>query len=59
MHCDIVVEVDPAAGLVKAIGGNVQQSVSMELVELGDSGQLDGVTNSHMPWLLVMRNDLR
>ncbi|MDF3884111.1 DUF2272 domain-containing protein [Cupriavidus basilensis] len=58
MHCDIVVEVDPAARMVKAIGGNVQQSVSMELIELGDSGMIDGVTNSHMPWLLVMRNTL-
>ncbi len=58
MHCDIVVEVDPAARLVKAIGGNVQQSVSMELIELGDSGMIDGVTNSHMPWLLIMRNTL-
>ncbi|WER45954.1 DUF2272 domain-containing protein [Cupriavidus sp. WKF15] len=59
MHCDIVVSVDPAARLVKAIGGNVQQSVSMEEIELGDSGRLDGVTNSHMPWLLIMRNDLQ
>jgi hypothetical protein len=59
MHCDIVVAVDPAAGVVRAIGGNVQQSVSMEEIELGDSGRLDGVTNSHMPWLLVMRNDLQ
>ncbi|WP_454732378.1 MULTISPECIES: DUF2272 domain-containing protein [Cupriavidus] len=58
MHCDIVVEVDPAARLVKAIGGNVQQSVSMEEIELGDSGMIDGVTNSHMPWLLIMRNTL-
>ncbi|RDK08057.1 DUF2272 domain-containing protein [Cupriavidus lacunae] len=59
MHCDIVVAVDPAARVVRAIGGNVQQSVSMEEIELGDSGQLDGVTNSHMPWLLVMRNALQ
>jgi hypothetical protein len=56
MHCDIVVEVDTAARVVKAIGGNVQQSVSMDVVELGDSGKLDGFTNSHLPWLLVMRN---
>lgn len=59
MHCDIVVSVDRAARLVKAIGGNVQQSVSMEEIELGDSGLLDGVTNSHMPWLLIMRNNLQ
>ncbi|MGO4327729.1 DUF2272 domain-containing protein [Cupriavidus sp. 2TAF22] len=58
MHCDIVVEVDPAARLVKAIGGNVQQSVSMELIELGDSGMIDSATNSHMPWVLIMRNTL-
>jgi len=59
MHCDIVVEVDPAARVVKAIGGNVQQSVSMDVIELGDAGTLDAFTNSHMPWLLVMRNDLQ
>ncbi len=59
MHCDIVVGVDPATRLVKGIGGNVQQSVSMEEIELGDSGKLDGVTNLHMPWLLIMRNDLQ
>ena len=58
MHCDIVVEVDTAARVVKAIGGNVQQSVSMDVIELGDSGQIDGVTNSHLPWLLIMRNML-
>ncbi|TMS57924.1 DUF2272 domain-containing protein [Imbroritus primus] len=58
MHCDLVVEVDTTAHVVKAIGGNVQQSVSMSLIELGDSGQIDGVTNSTVPWLLVMRNQL-
>ncbi|MGN5480469.1 DUF2272 domain-containing protein [Cupriavidus basilensis] len=36
----------PPARLVKAIGGNVQQSVSMDEIELGDSGKLDDVTNS-------------
>lgn len=59
MHCDIVVEVDPAARVVKAIGGNVQQSVSMDVIDLDDAGRLDAFTNSHMPWLLVMRNDLQ
>lgn len=59
MHCDIVVEVDRASGVVKAIGGNVQQSVSMDVIDLNDAGQLDGFTNSHMPWLLIMRNDLQ
>lgn len=58
MHCDLVVEVDMAARVVKAIGGNVQQSVSMSLIELGDSGQIDGITNSTVPWLLVMRSQL-
>jgi hypothetical protein len=58
MHCDIVVEVDATARVVKTIGGNLQQSVSMEVIELGDSGRIDGLTNSHMPWLLVMRNQL-
>ncbi|MDE4919884.1 hypothetical protein ACUXAV_002782 [Cupriavidus metallidurans] len=59
MHCDIVVEVDPAARVVKAIGGNVQQSVSMDVIDMNDAGQLDGFTNSHMPWLLLMRNNLQ
>lgn len=59
MHCDIVVEVDRAAGVVKAIGGNVQQSVSMDVIDLNDAGQLDSFTNSHMPWLLILRNDLQ
>ncbi|SDD13999.1 hypothetical protein SAMN05216345_106163 [Cupriavidus sp. YR651] len=59
MHCDIVVEVDPSARVVKAIGGNVQQSVSMDVIDLNDAGQLDAFTNSHMPWLLVMRNNLQ
>lgn len=58
MHCDIVVEVDATARVVKSIGGNLQQSVSMEVIELGDSGRIDGLTNSHMPWLLLMRNQL-
>jgi hypothetical protein len=31
----------------------------MEEIELGDSGKLDGITNSHMPWLLLMRNNLQ
>lgn len=59
MHCDIVVEVDTAKREVRAIGGNVQQSVSMDVIELGDSGKLDAFTNSHMPWLVIMRNDLQ
>jgi hypothetical protein len=59
MHCDIVVAVDPAARVVRAIGGNVQQSVTMSEIDLNDAGQLDAFTNSHMPWLLVMRNDLQ
>lgn len=58
MHCDIVVEVDATARVVKTIGGNLQQSVSMELIELGDSGLVDGFTNSHAPWLVLMRNQL-
>ncbi|RZT38371.1 hypothetical protein EV147_2837 [Cupriavidus agavae] len=59
MHCDIVVEVDRAANVVKAIGGNVQQSVSMDVIDLNDAGQLDGFTNSHLPWLLILRNKLQ
>ncbi|MCA7084781.1 DUF2272 domain-containing protein [Cupriavidus sp. DB3] len=58
MHCDIVVEIDATARVVKTIGGNLQQSVSMELIELGDSGMVDGFTNSHAPWLVLMRNQL-
>lgn len=58
MHCDIVVDVDKTTREVRAIGGNVQQSVSMSVIELGDSGLLDSVTNSHLSWVLVMRNQL-
>jgi hypothetical protein len=58
MHCDLVVDVDLSARVVRAIGGNVQQAVSMSLIELGDSNMLDGITNSTMPWLLVLRNQL-
>jgi len=59
MHCDIVVEVDPAARVVMAIGGNVQQSVSMDVIDMNDAGQLDSFTNEHMPWLLLMRSNLQ
>ncbi|MFT4174732.1 MAG: DUF2272 domain-containing protein [Rhodocyclaceae bacterium] len=51
MHCDIVVEVDAPARRVKAIGGNVQQSVSMSLIEYDAAA-------GYWPWLLVMRNQL-
>jgi len=37
----------------------VQQSVTMSEIDLNDAGQLDAFANSHMPWLLVMRNDLQ
>lgn len=40
MHCDIVVEADPEGRQVKAIGGNVQQSVSMSLIRRDDTGAM-------------------
>ena len=58
MHCDLVVDVDPVRHEAKAIGGNVQQSASMSLIELNDANQIDPYTNSVMQWLVVLRNQL-
>ncbi len=43
MHCDIVVAWDPLPRVVRAIGGNVQQSVTMSEIDLNDAGQLDAL----------------
>lgn len=81
MHCDIVIEVSPANGVVKAIGGNIQQSVSMSEFEWNPSssppsalppqtqdslqfisttpGEGEELARPGMPWLLVMRNQLK
>jgi hypothetical protein len=29
------------------------------VIDMNDAGQLDSFANSHMPWLLVMRNNLQ
>ncbi len=36
-HCDIVVKVDEAAGLISAIGGNVRGSVRLKLLPAGEA----------------------
>jgi len=58
MHCDLVVELNPIRHEVHAIGGNVQQSASMSIIELNDANQVDPYTNSVMQWLVVLRNQL-
>lgn len=57
MHCDIVVEMDAEQRIVKAIGGNVQQSVSMSLIPWPDAAGIgEEGAEAYAPWLLVMRN---
>ncbi len=56
MHCDIVVAI--GAHELKAIGGNVQQSVSMSVVELDEAGRLSSEPGADRPWLLILRNRL-
>lgn len=54
MHCDIVVEIDRAAGLAWAIGGNVQQSVSRLAYRLDEAGRVAAVADAVSSPLLVM-----
>lgn len=37
MHCDMVIAADPATRTVRAIGGNVQQAVSMSVISWTDT----------------------
>lgn len=57
MHCDIVVEVDRAAALAWAIGGNVQQSVSRLAYPLDPAGRVIAVDGAIAPPLLILTPD--
>ena len=39
-HCDIVIDVDYAAGLIDTIGGNVQSAVRLKTISVADDGKL-------------------
>ncbi|BCT93794.1 hypothetical protein LYSHEL_28210 [Lysobacter helvus] len=43
MHCDIVVESDPAGGTLYTIGGNVLQGVTMRTLRLNREGRVWGL----------------
>jgi hypothetical protein len=57
-HCDIVVDVS-RPGAIKVIGGNVQDSVTMNTVPVTPDGRLatpDGtVLDTRFPWMAVLR----
>jgi len=55
LHCDIVVDVDPVGGWAYAIGGNVQQTVALNEVQLDAQGQLSYDMAPARPWILVLR----
>lgn len=55
MHCDIVVAVDRAAGVLQAIGGNVQQTVARIDVQLDAQGRVTYAAGVARPWILVLR----
>jgi hypothetical protein len=54
-HCDVVVSVDPGKGLLRVIGGNVSNSVSMSTYAIDQHGFLLGRTSTRsLPWIGVM-----
>jgi Uncharacterized protein conserved in bacteria (DUF2272) len=57
-HCDIVVDTT-VPGRIGVIGGNVEDTVTMNLVPVTDSGKLatpDGmVLDTRFPWMAVLR----
>jgi hypothetical protein len=57
-HCDIVVGT-PGPGLMSVIGGNVEDSVTMNTVPVTEDGKLaagDGVVlDTRFPWMAVLR----
>jgi hypothetical protein len=55
LHCDIVVEVDPAARVLHAIGGNVQQTVARIEIKLDAQGRVTYTAGAPRPWILVLR----
>lgn len=56
-HCDIVVEADFDLKIVKAIGGNVQDGVTLTITPLDANNHLIPV-DVVRPWLLVVENRL-
>ena len=57
-HCDVVVRVDPARGLLEAIGGNVADSVTMSIFDIDASGRLRAPADRDgaRPWFAVVEN---
>lgn len=55
MHCDIVVAVDRTAGLLHAIGGNVQQTVARIAVPLDELGRVPYAAGAARSWILVLK----
>ncbi|HJQ60677.1 MAG TPA: DUF2272 domain-containing protein [Vineibacter sp.] len=55
-HCDFVVAVDSRRRLLRAIGGNVQDTVAMSLIPLDGRGHL--IRTIERPWFIVVENRL-
>jgi hypothetical protein len=55
MHCDLVVEVVPDARVAFAIGGNVEQAVSMRAITLDAQGMAQWAPPPAPGWLLALR----
>ncbi len=55
MHCDLVVAVAPDAGVALAIGGNVEQAVSMREIALDARGMVHWAPPPEPSWLLGLR----
>lgn len=55
-HCDIVVGVDAARRTLRAIGGNVQDTVALSLLPLDARGNL--MRSIERPWFIVVENRL-
>lgn len=57
-HCDVVVGVDPARGLLEAIGGNVADSVTLSIFDIDAAGRLAAPSDRDgaRPWFAVIEN---
>ena len=55
MHCDLVVAVAPQTGVALAIGGNVEQAVSMRAIALDAQGLAQWAPPPEPGWLLALR----
>jgi hypothetical protein len=55
MHCDLVVSVAPGARVALAIGGNVEQAVSMREIALDARGEAHWAPAPEPGWLLALR----